>query len=119
MKQIVAHSSIPLQSQVFDRLVVPNIAVFGPAVYLMEALIGISLMLGIFTRLFALVGLLMALNLWIGLYSAPGEWPWTYGYLIVIQALFVIDPPGRCLGLERQPPDDPDCRRSRLRVMSE
>ena len=45
-------------------------------------------------------GLLMALNLWFGLYSAPGEWPWTYGYLIVIQALFLIDPPGRCPGLD-------------------
>jgi uncharacterized membrane protein YphA (DoxX/SURF4 family) len=100
MKQIVAHSSIPLQAAVFDRLVVANIAVFGPAVYLLEVLIGVSLMLGVFTRLFALLGLLMALNLWIGLYSAPGEWPWTYGYLIVIQGLFVIDPPGRCLGLE-------------------
>ena len=42
----------------------------------------------------------MALNLWLGLYSAPGEWPWTYGFLIIIQALFVLDPPGRCLGLE-------------------
>lgn len=101
MKQIAAHSSVPLQAQAFDRLVVPNIAVFGPAVYLLEMLIGVSLMLGVFTRLFAVLGLLMTLNLWIGLFSAPGEWPWTYGYLIVIHALFVIDPPGRYLGLER------------------
>ena len=36
----------------------------------------------------------MGLNLWLGLYSAPGEWPWTYMFLIIIQALFIIDPPG-------------------------
>ncbi|MDB5403482.1 MAG: hypothetical protein JWQ55_5500 [Rhodopila sp.] len=101
MKQIVAHASIPLQAAMVDRLVLPNISVFGPLLYLLEVLIGVSLMLGIFTRVFAGLGLLLALNLWVGLYSAPNEWPWTYGYLIVIQALFVIDPPGRCLGLEK------------------
>lgn len=87
-----------------DRIVVPNIAVFGPLIYLIEALIGISFMLGVFTRVFAVLGLLLALNLWLGLYSAPNEWPWTYGYLIIIQALFVIDPPGRRLGLEKSVP---------------
>ena len=100
MKEIVAHSSIPLQAQMVDQLVVPNIWLFGPMVYGLEVLIGVSLMLGVFTRWFALLGLGMTLNLWVGLYSAPNEWPWTYGYLLVIQALFVIDPPGRCLGLD-------------------
>ena len=82
---------------------VPNIGVTGPLVYLTEALIGVSLMFGLLTRWSSLLGLLMALNLWFGLYSAPNEWPWTYGYLMVIQALFVIDPPGRCLGWDRRP----------------
>ncbi len=103
MKQMVAHSSIPLQAAAVDQFVVPHISVFGPLVYLLEVLIGVSLMLGVVTRLFAVLGLLMALNLWVGLYSAPNEWPWTYGYLIVIQALFVLDPPGRRLGLEKTP----------------
>jgi uncharacterized membrane protein YphA (DoxX/SURF4 family) len=103
MKQIVVHASIPLQALMVDRFVVPNIAITGPLVYLTEVLIGVSLMLGVMTRLFAVVGLLMALNLWAGLYSAPNEWPWTYGYLIVIQGLFVLDPPGRYLGWDRKP----------------
>jgi uncharacterized membrane protein YphA (DoxX/SURF4 family) len=100
MKQIVAHAAISLQSWAFDQLVIPNIAIFGPLVYTTEALIGASLILGLLTRWFSLLGLLMGLNLWLGLYSAPGEWPWTYGFLIIIQVLFVIDPPGRCLGLD-------------------
>jgi uncharacterized membrane protein YphA (DoxX/SURF4 family) len=103
MKQIVAHAAIPLQASLVDRIVLPNIAVFAPLVYAVEVLIAVSLMLGVLTRVAALLGLLMALNLWFGLYSAPNEWPWTYGYLIVIQALWVIDPPGRCLGLENTP----------------
>ena len=65
-----------------------------------EVLIGVSLMLGLLTRLGAVLAVLMALNLWLGLYSAPGEWPWTYGFLIIIHLLFVVDPPGRSLGAD-------------------
>jgi uncharacterized membrane protein YphA (DoxX/SURF4 family) len=101
LKEIVAHSSVPLQSRMVEQLLLPNIWLFGPMVYGLEVLIGVSFMLGSFTRPFALLGLLMTLNLWVGLYSAPNEWPWTYGYLIIIQALFMIDPPGRRLGLEK------------------
>ncbi len=100
MKRIVEHAFIPLQSLAFAQIVLPNIAIFGPLVYLIEAAIAVSLILGFATRIFSLLGLLMALNLWLGLYSAPGEWPWTYGFLIIIHVLFVRDPPGRCLGLE-------------------
>jgi uncharacterized membrane protein YphA (DoxX/SURF4 family) len=80
--------------------VLPNIGIFAPTVYSIEVAIGVSLMLGLLTRLGALAGALMALNLWLGLYSAPGEWPWTYFFLIVIQLLFLLEPPGRSLGAD-------------------
>jgi uncharacterized membrane protein YphA (DoxX/SURF4 family) len=100
MKQMVDHASIPLQSRFVQEIVLPNIALFGPLVYAIEVLIGVSLMLGLLSRLGAALGALMAINLWLGLYSAPGEWPWTYGFLIIIQLLFVLDPPGRSLGAD-------------------
>ena len=100
MKQMVEHASIPLQGQMVQDIVLPNIALFGPLVYGTEVLIGVSLMLGLLARFGAGLGALMALNLWLGLYSAPGEWPWTYGFLIIIQLLFVVDPPGRSLGAD-------------------
>jgi uncharacterized membrane protein YphA (DoxX/SURF4 family) len=100
MKQVVDHAAIPLQATLYAQFVIPNIAIFGPLVYATEALIAVSLILGLWTRLFSLLGLLMGLNLWLGLYSAPGEWPWTYGFLTIIQVLFLLDPPGRCLGLD-------------------
>ncbi len=100
MKQLVDHAAIPLQGDLVAQVVLPNIAVFGPLVYLTEVAIGVSLMLGLFTRLGALAGAGMAINLWLGLYSAPGEWPWTYFFLIVIQLLFLVDPPGRSLGVD-------------------
>ena len=65
--------------------VLPNIAVFGPLVYATEVAIGVSLILGLLTRLGSALGVLMATNLWLGLYSAPGEWPWTYMFLVVLE----------------------------------
>ncbi len=97
---MVDHASIPLQGQLVENIVLPNIALFGPLVYGIEVLIAASLMLGLLTRVGAVLGVLMALSLWLGLYSAPGEWPWTYGFLVIIQMLFVLDPPGRSLGAD-------------------
>jgi uncharacterized membrane protein YphA (DoxX/SURF4 family) len=56
-------------------IVLPHLAIFGPLVYLVELTIGVSLQLGLCSRGGALLGALMGLNLWLGLYSAPGEWP--------------------------------------------
>ena len=100
MEEMVAHASTELQSVLVRDLVLPNIAVFGPLVYAFEVAIAASLILGLLTRLGAALGALMAINLWLGLYDAAGEWPWTYMFLVVIQLLFVIDPPGRSLGLD-------------------
>ena len=100
MTELSKHAAVPLHGDLVARLLLPNIAVFGPFIYLMEVAIGVSLMLGLLSRAGAVVGLLMGFNLWLGLYSAPGEWPWTYTFLIIVQALFAIDPPGRSLGAD-------------------
>ena len=100
MEQQVAHASLALQSVLVRDIVLPHLAIFGPLVYLVELTIGVSLLLGLYSRGGALLGALMGLNLWLGLYSAPGEWPWTYMFLIIIQLLFVVDPPGRALGAD-------------------
>ena len=100
MQQEAAHAAIPLQGELVGDVVLPNLWLFGPLVYLVEVCIGVSLVLGLCSRAGAVLGLLMGANLWLGLYSAPGEWPWTYMFLVVIQALFAIDPPGRVLGAD-------------------
>jgi uncharacterized membrane protein YphA (DoxX/SURF4 family) len=100
MGQEAEHASIALQGALVRDVVLPNLGLFGPLVYLVELAIAVSLLLGLLSRAGALLGLLMGLNLWLGLYSAPGEWPWTYMFLVMIQAWFVIDPPGRMLGID-------------------
>ena len=100
MQEMVEHASTQLQSALVRDIVLPNIAVFGPLVYAIEVAIAVSLILGLATRLGSALGALMAINLWLGLYNAEGEWPWTYMFLVVLELLFLIDPPGRSLGID-------------------
>lgn len=94
------HAAFPWHRDLMSGVVLPHFYWFAPLVYLAEVLVAVTLMLGVVGRLGAALGLLMALNLWLGLYRAPGEWPWTYMFLIVIQLLFVLHRPGRSLGLD-------------------
>jgi uncharacterized membrane protein YphA (DoxX/SURF4 family) len=100
MSQIGKYSAIPLQGYVFGNIVLPHFYVFAPIVYAAEVLVAVSLMLGLFTRLFAAFGALQILNLWLGLYNAPGEWPWTYFFLLVLQMMFAVHCYGRALGID-------------------
>jgi uncharacterized membrane protein YphA (DoxX/SURF4 family) len=69
-------------------------------VYVSEVLIAISLMLGLFTRLGALLGALSAVNLYLSLYRIPSEWPWTYGFMILLQIMLLVHRAGRSLGID-------------------
>lgn len=100
MSQIGKYSAIPLQGEVFSNIVLPHFYVFAPMVYTAEVLVSVSLMLGAFTRFFAAFGALQILNLWLGLYNAPGEWPWTYFFLLVLQLMFAVHCYGRSLGID-------------------
>jgi uncharacterized membrane protein YphA (DoxX/SURF4 family) len=93
-------ASIHLQQQFVRDVVLPHFFFFAPQVYFGEVFISVTLMLGLFSRLGGFLGALMAINLWLGLYRSPAEWPWTYFFLIIVQIMFVIQRPGRSLGLD-------------------
>jgi uncharacterized membrane protein YphA (DoxX/SURF4 family) len=80
--------------------VLPHFYLFAPMVYGLEVLTAVSLMLGVFVRLGGVVGALQIVNLWLGLYSAPGEWPWTYFFLLLLMLSFALHHYGRSLGLD-------------------
>lgn len=100
VKEMEKWASIGLQRQFVKDMVLPHFFFFAPQVYLAEVLIAVTLMLGLFSRLGGFLGALMAINLWLGLYRSPAEWPWTYFFLIIVQIMFVIQRPGRSLGLD-------------------
>jgi hypothetical protein len=96
--RMVDGAAFQLQSDFVHYVVQAHFLLFAPIVYATEVFIGISLITGTAVRLGGLLGAAMAINLWLGLYHAHGEWPWTYFFLIVIQLMFAIHRAGLSLG---------------------
>jgi hypothetical protein len=93
-------AAFPLLADFVNNLVLPNFYLFAPMVYALEVLTAVSLILGIFVRLWGWIGALQVLNLWLGLYNAEGEWPWTYFFLLLLMVTFAVHRYGRRLGLD-------------------
>ena len=74
----VEHAVIGFYGDVIESLVIPNFTLFAWAVFVSELLVGLGLLLGVQTRVVAILGLLMSLNLLVLLLEVPGEWPWSY-----------------------------------------
>ncbi len=64
-----------------------------------ELLVAISLMFGLFTRFGALLGSLLAIQLYVGL--AYTDWIWTYGMLVLLCLVLTAIPAGRRLGFDQ------------------
>ena len=93
-------AAFPLLGDFVNHIVLPNFYFFAPIVYLLEVLTAVSLILGLFVRLWGWIGALQVLNLWLGLYNGEGEWPWTYFFLLVLMVIFALHRYGRSLGLD-------------------
>ena len=98
--KMVDGAAFQIQSDFVHYVVQPYFLLFAPIVYAIEVFIGVSLITGTAVRLSGLLGAAMAINLWLGLYSTHGEWPWTYFFLIVVMLMFVIQRAGRSLGVD-------------------
>jgi hypothetical protein len=98
--EMVQHAAFDWQRAFVAQVIQPNFYLFAPQVYAAEVLIAISLLLGLFTKVGGVLGALMGINLWLGLYRAPYEWPWTYFFLILLQITFIVYASGRSLGLD-------------------
>jgi uncharacterized membrane protein YphA (DoxX/SURF4 family) len=82
------------------NVMVPGLPVLNSLVYLTELSLAVSFMLGLFVRPMAIVGILFTLQLWLGLYQHPNEWPWEYMFLCFTMGFFFIDRAGMSLGLD-------------------
>lgn len=96
----VAHAAFPLYGLFVEQIVLPNFTFFAWLIFLTELAVGLSLLIGAFTRLGALLGLGLSLNLGIGLLEVPGEWPWSYAMLAMWHGLFLVTGAGRVWGLD-------------------
>lgn len=83
-----------------ENLILPNMGFFGWATLLVEASLGAFLLVGLATRLFALIGVAQSVAIALSVLNAPHEWPWAY-YLMILAnlALFAIAA-GRWYGVD-------------------
>src|SRR5256884_236516 len=71
------------------------------SVWIAELIVAMSLMFGVFTRFGAILGVVLATQLYVGLAYAPGEWYWTYGMLVLLCLVLTAIPAGRRLGVDQ------------------
>jgi len=85
-----------------DHVVEPNIRWFGWVIWGTEAFIFLSLCLGLFSRLGALVAIGMATQLVVGIagISDPEEWEWGYNLILLLAIVLFVSASGRIFGLD-------------------
>jgi len=86
---------------------IPHFTLFGWLLFLVELGIGLSLLLGLWTRLGALAGVVQATVIALLVVRAPGEWVWTYVLFITLGLVVALTPSGERLSI--------DARRRRAR----
>jgi hypothetical protein len=98
--EMVKYSLLAPHKFFVESVVLPHFLLFAWLTLLTELFIGFSHLLGIVSRLGALLALAMSVNLLVGLGRHPGEWPWSYLMLLGYALLFLSSHPGRTLGLD-------------------
>jgi uncharacterized membrane protein YphA (DoxX/SURF4 family) len=100
VQQEIQHPTVNAYRDFLVNVMIPNWTFFGWMTLVTETFIGVTLMLGLFTRLGSLVALGMAANITVGILSVPHEWGWTYTMLVMFPALFLLTDAGRSFGLD-------------------
>ena len=90
-----------LNATFIETIVQPNIRWFGYVIWGTEAFIFLSMCLGFFSRLGALVAVGMGTQLMIGLAHTSEEWEWSYILLVLLAVAVFGIAPGRYFGLDR------------------
>ena len=96
----VTHSAFAIQGQLVKAVILPAFTPFAVAVYAFEVLVAILLLLGLYTRVASGFAALLILSLFLGLYNAPGEWPWSYAFLLLIMVTMALEGYGASYGLD-------------------
>ena len=91
-----------LNGILLDNLFIPQIRLFGWLIWLAEFSVFLSMLLGLFTRLGALVSLGLSLQLYVGLaiIPRPFEWEWSYGTIILLSIAMLGAVAGRIFGVD-------------------
>lgn len=99
-EQMAENAAFPFFGDIVRTVMLPNLAVADPLIFLAEIGLAVSFILGLFVRPVAVLGALYVSGLWIGLYRHPAEWPWIYVFIAIVHGMFAVNAAGRSLGLD-------------------
>lgn len=100
MNEMVEYSIFPPHAWFIREIGLPNCEVFGWITLLIEGGAGMLLLLGLFARVGALLGLIQSINLFLGLAYAPNEWVWSYAMMVIIHTVLLGTAAGRFFGAD-------------------
>ena len=94
-----AHSTFfPGYAFIIEHVFLPNFLLLGALTWAAELVVALCLLFGLFSRFGGLLSTILALQLYIGLAYAPGEWYWTYGLLVLLDWFSRLFPRGGVWG---------------------
>lgn len=96
----VEEPTLPGFSSLLDRVVQPNIELFGWIVLLTELALAAALLSGLATRLFGLLGAVQGLLIGLTVATAEGEWGWSYWMIVAAHLALLATAAGRWGGLD-------------------
>ena len=96
----IPHPTVPAVAVFLRDIVLAHFAFFGWMTFLVEMALGLGLLLGLFTRLAGVAGVLWQVNIAMQAFNVPGEWPWIWVLLILPQFCFAFCGAGRIWGLD-------------------
>ena len=100
VQQEIQYPTLGAYKDFLVNVMIPHWTFFGWMTLITETFIGVTLILGLFTRLSSLVAIGMAANITLGILSVPHEWGWTYTMLIMLPAIFLLTGAGRSFGVD-------------------
>lgn len=92
---------LPGYAFIIQHVFLTHFLLLGAFTWGAELLVALLLLFGVFSRLGALLSTILAVQLYVGLSAAPGEWYWTYGMLVLLSLALLAVPTGRRLGLDQ------------------
>jgi thiosulfate dehydrogenase (quinone) large subunit len=96
----VKHPVLAPWAWLIQHVILPNFTPFGWLTLILESSIGAFLLIGLATRLWALVGIGQTIAIALSVLYTPGEWAWSYFLMLLAHLTLFATAAGRFYGLD-------------------